>query len=72
MGVVVDFGVLLFDHFGHLFHLFFELAVLGVDLDHHLFVGFMLRWVHYVISVSKFSFVIIYEDSFDWISLSVI
>lgn len=71
-GVIIDLVALLLDESCHLLNPFLELAVLGVNVDHYLFVGWIVEVLHSVISVNRFSLVMISELSLDWMSLSVI
>lgn len=71
-GVIIDLVALLLDQPRHFLNPLLELAVLGVDINDHLFVGWIGDGLHSVISVSRFSLVMISELSLDWMSLSVI
>lgn len=71
-GVFVDLVALFLYEFGHLLDLLFELAVFGVDFDDDFFVGWISMEIHWVMSESRFSLVMISEVSLELMSFWVI
>lgn len=70
--MLVNLSVLLMNDLGHLIDFLLQLAVLGINPNNHLLIGYILTAVLSVMSDSKFYFVMISEFYLDSINLLVI
>lgn len=70
--MLINLSVLLMNDLGHLIDFLFQLAVLGINPNNHLLIGYILTVVLSVMSDSKFYFVMISEFYLDSINLLVI
>ncbi len=70
--MLVNLSVLLMNDLGHLIDFLLQLAVLGINPNNHLLIGYILTVVLSVMSDSKFYFVMISEFYLDSINLLVI